>query len=61
MDFESSSVDAAGATSARRDGDLECDRCGRSVPREVVPRQLRHRDGDGEIVVLCAECEGGAD
>jgi hypothetical protein len=61
MDYESSSLGAASGTPVRRDGDLECDMCGRSLPREAAPRFARRRDDDGEIVVVCAECQGLAE
>jgi hypothetical protein len=39
----------------------ECDFCGRPVRRESAIQRL-HRDEEGvEIVLVCPECESGAD
>jgi hypothetical protein len=40
---------------------LECDFCGRAVRREAAYERV-HRGDDGvEVVILCSECELGAD
>jgi hypothetical protein len=40
---------------------LECDFCGRAVRREAAFARTHRADDGVEIVVLCAECELGAD
>jgi hypothetical protein len=40
---------------------LECDWCGRAVRRETAFERVHGSGDDAEVVLLCSECELGAD
>jgi hypothetical protein len=39
----------------------ECDWCGRAVRPETAHRRVHHTDDGVQVVVLCSDCELGAD
>jgi hypothetical protein len=63
LEVQDASSTPHGAGEARLGGGaaLECDWCGRAVRRETAFERVQ-RGADGvETVLLCAECELGAD
>jgi hypothetical protein len=61
--IETPAARIAEAVHARLDAGaaLECDWCGRAVRRETAFERVQGGGDDAEVVVLCRECELGAD
>jgi hypothetical protein len=63
ISIESPSARPADVLHARLDAGpaLECDYCGRAVRRETAFERVQGGGDDAEVVLLCSECELGAD